>query len=132
VSALINAPIDPPIDAPVEFGGCHRAFERRAGLTPQAIAIAFEGGDLTYAELNRRANRLAHELRSLGATRGQFIGIHLERSPEMLVAVLAVLKSGAAYLPLDPAYPTARQHSMLDDAAPAASRLAFPPPTLRT
>jgi thioesterase domain-containing protein len=56
------------IDAPVEFGGCHRAFERLAGHTPQSVAIAFEGGDLTYAELNRRANRLAHELRSLGAT----------------------------------------------------------------
>ena len=105
-------------DAPVAAGGCHRAFERQAGFTPQAIAVAFEGGEITYAELNRRANRLTHQLRSLGARRGRFVGIHLERSPEALVAVLAVLKSGAAYLPLDPAYPAARLRHMLDDAGP--------------
>lgn len=115
----MSASIDAPINAPVAFGACHEAFERQAGITPQAIAVAFEGGEITYAELHRRANRLTHELRSLGAKRGRFVGIHLERSPEMLVAVLAVLKSGAAYLPLDPIYPAARLRSMLDDAAPA-------------
>jgi amino acid adenylation domain-containing protein len=107
------------LDAPVLRGGCHQAFERQAAATPNAIAIAFEGGELGYGELNRRANRLARLLRASGARRGCFVGIHLERSAEMVVAVLAVLKSGAAYLPLDPAYPAARLRHMLDDAAPA-------------
>jgi amino acid adenylation domain-containing protein len=115
----VSAPIDARLEAPIVAGGCHQAFERQAALTPHAVAVAFEGGELRYAELNRRANRLAHELRALGAARGRFVGIHLERSAEMLVAVLAVLKSGAAYLPLDPAYPAARLRRMLDDAAPA-------------
>jgi amino acid adenylation domain-containing protein len=107
------------IDTPPASSGCHRAFERQAALTPQAIAVAFEGGEVSYGELDRRANQLAHELRSLGARCGRFVAIHLERSPDTLVAVLAVLKSGAAYLPLDPAYPAARVRLMLDDAAPS-------------
>jgi len=126
------------IDAPVARGGCHRAFERQAAATPHATAIAFEGGELGYAELNRRANRLARRLRASGARRDRFVGIHLERSAEMVVAVLAALKSGAAYLPLDPAYPAARLRHMLDDAAPAvlvtSSPLAasLPPHAART
>src|SRR5262249_34294332 len=68
--------------------------------------------------LDRRANRLAHRLLALGAKRGKRVGICLERSPEMIVAVLAVLKSGAAYVPLDPAYPQARLRAMLADATP--------------
>jgi amino acid adenylation domain-containing protein len=83
---------------------------------------------LSYADLDRRANRLAHKLLALGARRGKRVGICLERSPEMVVAVLAVLKSGAAYVPLDPAYPQARLATMLGDAAPVVlvthSRLA--------
>ena len=98
--------------------GCHEPFEAQAACAPDAVAVIDETGSVTYAELNGRANRLAHELRALGARRGALVGIHLERSPEMLVAVLAVLKSGAAYVPLDPAYPQARLGIMLDDAAP--------------
>lgn len=119
MSASIDAPVDAPVDAPLASGGCHRAFERQAALTPLASAVIRDGGQITYDELNRRANRLAHELRALGARRGRFVGICLTRSPDMLVAVLAVLKSGAAYLPLDPAYPAARLKTMLEDAAPA-------------
>jgi len=119
VNAAIDAAVDAALPAAIAPGGCHQAFERRAALTPQATAVAFEGGELDYRELNRRANRLAHELRALGARRGRYIGICLERSAEMLVAVLAALKSGAAYLPLDPSYPAARLRDMLDDAAPA-------------
>ncbi|HEY4974349.1 MAG TPA: AMP-binding protein, partial [Steroidobacteraceae bacterium] len=106
------------VDAPRASGGCHRAFERQAASSPQAIAVVFEGGECSYAELNRRASALSQQLRSWGVGRGRFVAIHLERSPEMLVAVLAVLKSGAAYLPLDPAYPAARVSHMLQDAAP--------------
>jgi amino acid adenylation domain-containing protein len=106
------------LEAVVGFRGCHQAFVQQAARTPQATAVVFDGGEITYAELNRRSNRLAHKLRSLGAKRGRFVGIHLERSAPMVQAVLAVLKSGAAYLPLDPAYPAARLRTMLDDAAP--------------
>ncbi len=119
MNASIDAAAQAPAPAAVAPGGCHQPFERQAALTPQASAVVFEGGELDYRELNRRANQVAHALRSLGARRGRIVGIHLERSPEMLVAVLAVLKSGAAYLPLDPAYPAARLKLMLDDAAPA-------------
>ncbi|MFI4868005.1 MAG: amino acid adenylation domain-containing protein [Steroidobacterales bacterium] len=119
MNASIDAAIKAPVPAAIAPGGCHQAFERQAALTPAASAVVFERGELDYRELNRRANRLANELRSLGARRGRIIGIYLERSTEMLVAVLAVLKSGAAYLPLDPAYPAARLQNMLDDAAPA-------------
>ena len=118
MNASIDAPLSAPVQSPPASAGCHQAFERQAALSPQAIAVAFEGGELGYGELNRRANRLAYALRALGARRGRFVGIYLERSPEMLLAMLAVLKSGAAYLPLDPAYPQARLRSMLDDAAP--------------
>jgi aspartate racemase len=98
--------------------GCHEPFETQAARKPDSVAVIDETGCMTYAELNGRANRLARELRALGARRGALVGIHLERSPEMLVAVLAVLKSGAAYVPLDPAFPRARLGIMLDDAAP--------------
>ena len=115
----MSASIDVAVEASLARGGCHQAFERQAALTPLSIAVICDRGAITYDELNRRANRLAHQLRALGAGRGRFVGICLTRSPDMLVAVLAVLKSGAAYLPLDPAYPAARLGTMLEDAAAA-------------
>jgi len=102
----------------LQGAGCHEPFEAQAARAPDAVAVIDETDRMTYAELNGRANRLAHELQALGARRGALVGIHLERSPEMLVAVLAVLKSGAAYVPLDPAFPQARLGIMLDDAMP--------------
>jgi amino acid adenylation domain-containing protein len=114
----VSATIDLAVDTAAAPGGCHQAFERQADLTPLAIAVICDSGKITYAELNWRANRLAHQLRALGTRRGGFVGICLTRSPDMLVAVLAVLKSGAAYLPLDPSYPAARLETMLEDAAP--------------
>ena len=101
-------------------GGCLAPFEAQVVRTPAAVAVRYDGGTMSYADLEHRANLLALRLRSLGARRGRFIGIHLERSPEMLIAVLATLKSGAAYVPLDPAYPAARLREMLNDAAPLA------------
>jgi amino acid adenylation domain-containing protein len=95
---------------------CHTEFEMRAIVTPNAVALAFGGARVNYAELNRSANRLARTLRDVGVKRGKRVGICLERSPEMVIAVLAVLKSGAAYVPLDPAYPQARLRTMLEDA----------------
>ena len=86
---------------------------------PQAIALIFGEESLTYQELNERANRLAHHLIGLGVGPESLVGIALERSIEMVVALLGILKAGGAYLPLDPDYPQARLAHMLADAAPA-------------
>jgi amino acid adenylation domain-containing protein len=95
----------------------HELFEAQAARTPDAVAIEFEGDALSYAELNERANRLAHHLAGLGVGPEVRVGICLERGPEMIVSVLAVLKAGGAYVPLDPAYPAERLAFVLADAA---------------
>jgi amino acid adenylation domain-containing protein len=96
----------------------HQLFEAQAALSPAAIALVFDaGGDsLTYGELNARANRLAHRLRAAGVAPGALVGLFLERSPEMVVALLAVLKAGGAYVPLDPTYPPDRLAFVLADS----------------
>jgi amino acid adenylation domain-containing protein/non-ribosomal peptide synthase protein (TIGR01720 family) len=91
-------------------------FEEQAARTPRAIAVEFEGRQLTYAELNRRSNRLANYLRGLGAKPETLIGICVERGLEMVVSVLGAVKAGAAYVPLDPAYPAERIAYILEDA----------------
>jgi amino acid adenylation domain-containing protein len=106
----------PTVALPALRGGCHAQFELRAAATPNAVALTFGGAHVSYADLNRRANQLARKLRAFGAKSGKRVGICLERSPEMVIAVLAVLKSGAAFVPLDPAYPPARLRTMLADA----------------
>jgi amino acid adenylation domain-containing protein len=93
-----------------------RQFERQAALTPQRIAVAFEGQTLDYASLNRRANQLARHLRSLGIGPGALVGVCMERSLDMLVALLAVHKSSGAYVPLDPGFPADRLAFMLEDS----------------
>jgi amino acid adenylation domain-containing protein len=95
------------------------AFEAQVRATPNAPALIAEGETLTYAELNRRANALAQRLRDAGAGPEKLVGLHLERSPEMVVALLATLKAGAAYLPLDPDYPAERLSFMLADSGAA-------------
>jgi amino acid adenylation domain-containing protein len=108
-------------DTAFSAGACiHELFEAQVERTPDAEAVAFEGERLTYAELNARANRLAHHLRALGVGPDARVGICVERGPEMVVGALAVLKAGGAYLPLDPAYPADRLRYMLEDSAPAA------------
>ena len=91
-------------------------FEAQVRATPQARAASFEAETLDYAELNARANRLARHLRQLGVGADVMVAIHMERSLEMLVAMLATLKAGGAYLPLDPAYPAYRVAFMLEDS----------------
>ncbi|HET7460394.1 MAG TPA: amino acid adenylation domain-containing protein [Longimicrobium sp.] len=104
-------------DAEYPAGACvHELFEAQAERTPGAVAVRFEDESLTYAQLNARANRLAHHLAGLGAGPEARVGICVERSAEMVVAMLAVLKSGAAYLPLDPSYPADRLAYMLEDS----------------
>ena len=93
-------------------------FEEQAGRAPGAEAVTYEGESLSYGELNGRANRLAHWLIGEGVGPEDVVGICLERTPELVVAILAVLKSGAAYLPLDPEYPRERLALMTEDAAP--------------
>jgi amino acid adenylation domain-containing protein len=90
-------------------------FEAQVARTPQAVALTQGEVALSYADLNEKANRLANYLIGLGAGPGQLVGVCLDRTPEMLVALLAVLKSGAAYLPLDPTYPSDRIAFMLED-----------------
>jgi amino acid adenylation domain-containing protein/non-ribosomal peptide synthase protein (TIGR01720 family) len=93
-------------------------FEEQAARTPDAVSVVWRGQSLSYAELNESANRLAHYLIGLGVGPEVLVGIHVARSTAMIVSVLAVLKSGGAYMPLDPRYPAARLAFMLSDAAP--------------
>ena len=98
----------------------HRLFETRAAARPDSVAVSFDGEHLTYAELNRRANRLAHTLRARGVGPDSLVGICLEPSAEMVAAILGIHKAGGAYLPLDPSYPRERLAYMLEDARIAA------------
>jgi amino acid adenylation domain-containing protein len=94
----------------------HQLFEHQVERTPDAIALVFEQEQLSYRELNNRANQLAHHLQSLGVCRESLVGVMMERSTEMVVSLLAIVKAGAAYVPLDPAYPQERLAFMLADA----------------
>ncbi|MDZ8090978.1 MAG: amino acid adenylation domain-containing protein [Nostoc sp. DedQUE05] len=98
-------------------GKCiHQLFEEWVEQTPDAVAVVFENQQLTYRELNHRANQLAHQLQNLGVKPDVLVGICVERSLEMIVGLLGILKAGGAYVPLDPNYPSDRLAFMLDDA----------------
>ncbi|TRT83455.1 MAG: non-ribosomal peptide synthetase, partial [Microcystis aeruginosa Ma_AC_P_19900807_S299] len=94
----------------------HQLFEEQVERTPDAVAVVFEGQQLTYNELNCRANQLAHYLQSLGVKPDELVGICVERSLEMIVGLLGILKAGGAYVPLDPDYPQERLSFMLEDS----------------
>lgn len=94
----------------------HQIFEEQVSRTPDAIALVFEQQQLTYAQLNIRANQLAHHLRQQGVGPEVLVGLYVERSPEMVMGLLGILKAGGAYIPLDPAYPQQRLAGMLEDA----------------
>ncbi|MFZ0748879.1 MAG: amino acid adenylation domain-containing protein, partial [Pyrinomonadaceae bacterium] len=94
----------------------HELFEEQVGRTPEAVAVEFEGEQLTYAELNVRSNQLARHLRRQGVAAESLVGICVERSLAMVVGLLGVMKAGAAYVPLDPLYPRPRLAYMLADA----------------
>jgi amino acid adenylation domain-containing protein len=95
----------------------HQLFEEQVEQTPDAVAVVFEDEQLTYQQLNHRANQLAHHLQGLGVEPEVLVGICVERSLEMVVGLLGILKAGGAYVPLDPSYPAERLSSMLSDAA---------------
>ena len=97
----------------------HEVFAAQAARTPSAVALRFEGRDVSYRELDERSNQLAHALRERGIGPDVLVGVFCERSVEMLVALYGVLKAGGAYVPLDPEYPKDRLAFMLEDAAPS-------------
>ena len=103
---------DYPRDLPL-----HRAFENQVNASPAATALLFAGKKWIYREVNNHANRIAHRLIESGVRPGSLVGVSLERSPEMVIALLAVLKAGAAYVPLDPGYPLERLKFLIEDAA---------------
>jgi len=94
----------------------HELFEEQVARTPDAVALVYENQQLTYGELNSRANQLAHYLRSLGVGADVLVGLCVERSVSMIVGLLGILKAGGAYVPLDPEYPTERLRFLLEDA----------------
>lgn len=114
-SALCSAGRGEP--APYERDRCiHEIFEAESAKTPEAVALVFGGECVTYAQLNERADRLAGRLRAFGLGIGEPVGIYLDRSIEMIVALLAVMKAGGAYLPLDRSYPPERLAFMIEDS----------------
>ena len=112
--AGLTEPVSTPVSIPA-------AFAAQAARTPDAVAVTFEGVSVTYRELDEAANRLAHLLAGQGVGPGQRVALLLPRSAEAIVAMLAVVKTGAAYVPIDPAVPTARMQFVLADAAPIAA-----------
>ena len=109
--AVLTAPAPAPVSVPVVFAD-------QVARTPEAVAVSFEGRSMTYRELDEASNRLAHLVAAHGVGPGQCVALVLERSAEAIVAMLAVLKAGAAYLPIDPGLPAARIGFMVADAAP--------------
>ncbi len=97
----------------------HHLFEAQVERNPGAIAITFENEQMTYAELNQRADQLADQLRTLGVGPEVLVGLSLDRGLELVVGILGILKAGGAYVPLDPSYPPERLRFMIDDAKPA-------------
>ena len=103
-----NTAVDYPQDKCI-----HQLFEEQVERTPDAVAVVFEGKELTYRELNDRANQLAHYLQTLGVGPEVRVGIYLDRSPHMIVAVMGAMKAGGCYIPLDPNWPIARMERIL-------------------
>ena len=106
-----NKQVDYPNDSTV-----HELFEAKVDRTSEAVAVEFEGKKLSYRELNARANQLAHYLRGFGVGPETLVGLCVQRSLEMVIALLGILKAGGAYVPLDPSYPRDRLRFMLEDA----------------
>lgn len=111
VALARTAPADSYLHVPV-----HARISDQVRVSPQAVAVASDEQEITYAQLERRSNQLAHYLQTLGVGPDTVVGLSMERCPDMIVALLAILKAGGAYLPLDPSYPTERLAYMLDDA----------------
>ncbi|MEI8084150.1 MAG: amino acid adenylation domain-containing protein, partial [Actinomycetes bacterium] len=112
--AVLAEPMSPPVSIPA-------LFAEQVARVPEALAVSCEGKSLTYRQLDETSNRLAHLLAAHGAGAGQRVALLLPRSADAIVAILAVLKTGATYVAIDPAVPEARMQFVLDDAAPVAA-----------
>jgi amino acid adenylation domain-containing protein len=106
--------------APTQESCIHQLFEQQVQTCPDAIAVVYDGKGISYAQLNRRANQVAHALIEMGVRPDMRVAICVERSLEMAVGMLGILKAGGAYVPLDPAYPSERLAHMLQDSASVA------------
>ena len=93
----------------------HQLFEEQVKKTPDNIAVSFENRQLTYQQLNQRANQVAHHLQKANVVQEVMVGVCLERSLNLIIGILGILKAGASYVPLDPAYPYDRLAFMLED-----------------
>ncbi len=113
-TAVLTRPALPAVSIP-------GLFAAQAARTPQAVAVSFQGVSMTYRELDQAANRLAHLLASRGVGRGECVGLLFPRCAQAVVAILGVLKAGAAYLPIDPALPAARIEFLLEDTTPTVA-----------
>src|SRR5690554_6130406 len=107
--------MDPVTDLPlnktvVDF------FEKQAMRTPENIAVEFQGEVFSYRDLDGRANQLANYLRNKGIGEGKIVALQLDRSPKLIISLLAILKTGAAYMPVDPSYPADRVEYMIADS----------------
>ena len=94
----------------------HELFEQQVARTPDAVAVVYEGGKLTYQELNEKSNQLAHFLQKRGIGPESLVGICIERSPDMIIGLFGILKAGGAYVPLDPSYPENRLRYILENS----------------
>ena len=112
--AVLTEPASAPVSIPELWAG-------QVARTPEGVAVTFDGRSMTYRELDEAANRLAHLLAGHGVGPGQCVALLFSRCAEAIVAIVAVLKTGAAYLPIDPAHPDARMQFMVADAAPMAA-----------
>ena len=112
--AVLTEPVSTPVSIPVLFAA-------QVARAPEAVALTFDGRSMTYRELDEASNRLAHLLIGCGAGPGACVALLFSRCAEAIVAIVAVLKTGAAYLPIDPAAPAARIGFMVADAAPIAA-----------
>ncbi|WP_281278519.1 non-ribosomal peptide synthetase [Streptomyces tateyamensis] len=112
--------LDPPAATAPDTRLLHQLFEQQAARTPDAVAVSFGAKQLSYRQLNERANQLAHRLRALGVGPESLVGVCLDRGPQLPVALIGVLKAGGAYVPLDPAYPADRLAYTASDAGLAA------------
>ena len=112
--AVLTEPVATAVSIPAVFAA-------QVARAPEAVALTFEGRSLSYGELDEAANRLAHLLSRQGAGPGESVALLVPRSAEAIVAIMAVLKTGAAYVPIDPAHPDARIGFVLGDAAPVAA-----------
>ena len=115
IKDFIDIKLD-PFGFEIKSKTIHELFEEQAERTPENIALVFEGKTMTYRQLNAKANQLARKLRYKGVRKGSIVGIMVERSFEMIIGIMGIMKAGGVYLPLDPTYPKERIKYILEDS----------------